>query len=136
MPCMTEWSTSEVQETSVGFCNCPKHSLPITLIHGSFFPGSLQVPEVAFSFDIMIFYLSLNATSMTPVAPFRNALFECLAMCGYEFSSIVCHCHGMTSLPLLCTPLAASDPICLHSSPTLKHTCTTYATTLLPLSDY
>ncbi len=26
-------------------------------------------------------------------------------------------CHGMTSLPLLCPPLAASDPICLHSAP-------------------
>ena len=91
MPRMTEWSTSEVQETSVGFCNCPKHSLPITLIHGGFFPGLPQVLEVAFSFDIMIFYLSLNAASMTPVAPFRNALFECLATRGYEFSSIVRH---------------------------------------------
>src|SRR6266446_6743980 len=27
-----------------------------------------------------------------------------------------CGCHGMTSLPLLCPPLAASDPICLHSA--------------------
>src|SRR6266436_6490118 len=87
----TEWSTSEVQEILVDFCNCPQHTLPIMLIHGGFFPGSPQVLEVAFSFDIMIFYLSLNATSMAPVAPFRNALFKCLAMHRYEFSSIVHH---------------------------------------------
>src|SRR5260370_36425104 len=83
----TEWSTSEVQEVFIDFCNFPKHSLPIALIHGGFFPGSLQVPEVVFSFDVMIFYLSLNlnAASMTPVAPFRNALFKCLATCRYKF---------------------------------------------------
>src|SRR6266446_3623678 len=43
--------------------------------------------------------------------------------------------HGMTSLPLLCPPLAASDPICLHSAPTPKHTHATCTTTLHPLSD-
>src|SRR5258708_5316988 len=26
-------------------------------------------------------------------------------------------CHGTTSLPLLCPPLATSDPICPHSAP-------------------
>ena len=87
----TEWSTSEVQKVFVDFCNCPKHSLPITLIHGGFFPGSPQVLKVVFSFDVMIFYLSLNTASMTPVAPFRNALFECLAMHRYKFSSTVCY---------------------------------------------
>src|SRR5260370_14533806 len=79
----TEWSTSEVREVFVDFCNCPKHSLPITLIHGGFFPGLLWIPEVAFSFDIMIFYLSLNTASMTPVAPFRNAylnVWPCMDM--------------------------------------------------------
>src|SRR5260221_9200067 len=25
-------------------------------------------------------------------------------------------CHGTTSLPLLCSPLATSDPFCLHSA--------------------
>ena len=44
-------------------------------------------------------------------------------------------CHGMTSLPLLCPPLAASNPFHLHSAPTLKHTCATYATVSRPLSD-
>src|SRR5258708_4032392 len=45
--------------------------------------------------------------------------------CGMSPSSHHCHiaknqddllCHGMTSLPLLCPPLAASDPIHLHSA--------------------
>src|SRR5258708_4108550 len=44
-------------------------------------------------------------------------------------------CHGMTSHSLLCPPLAAPNPIHLHSAPTPKHTCTTYATMLCPLSD-
>src|SRR5258708_4418995 len=44
-------------------------------------------------------------------------------------------CHGTTSLPLLHPPLTASDPFCLHSAPTLKHTCTTYATASHPLLD-
>src|SRR5258707_14204656 len=34
-------------------------------------------------------------------------------------------CHGTTSLPLLQSPLAASNPICLYSAPS--------ASTLLPL---
>src|SRR5258708_9432775 len=44
-------------------------------------------------------------------------------------------CHGMTSLPLLCPPLASSEPFCLHSPPTPKHACTTYTTVSHPLSD-
>ena len=52
--------------------------------------------------------------------------------------AIVHWCHGTTSLPLLCPPLAASDPICLFclcSAPTLMCTCATCTTTLRPLSD-
>src|SRR5258705_8180812 len=41
-------------------------------------------------------------------------------------------CHGTTSLPLLPPPLAASEPICPHSTPTPKHTCTTYASYITP----
>src|SRR5260221_9502947 len=64
-------------------------------------------------------------------------------------------CHGMTSLPPLCLPLAASDHLCLHSTssastppplpplhffhlcsaPTPMCTCTAHTTTLCPLSD-
>src|SRR5258707_7079217 len=41
-------------------------------------------------------------------------------------------CHGMTSFHLLCPPLATSNPICLHSTSTPKHTC---AAMLCPLLD-
>src|SRR5258707_14839642 len=47
-------------------------------------------------------------------------------------------CHGMTSLPLLCPPLATSNCLCLfclHSTPTLMHTCAAHMTMLCPLSD-
>src|SRR5258708_23228560 len=65
---------------------------------------------------------------------FANGDKFCSRYLGFILAA-TCLCHGMTSLPLLHPPLAASDPIHLHSTPTPKHTCTTYATMSCPLLD-
>src|SRR5260221_8930570 len=55
--------------------------------------------------------------------------------CPSKLTPTAICCHGTTSLPLLHPPPAASNPICLHSTPTPKHTCATCAAMPCPLSD-
>src|SRR6266446_1038356 len=55
---------------------------------------------------------------------FIFSLKNCLLWTTAKYAQIVA-CHGTTSLPLFCPPLATSDPICLHS--------TSSASTLLQL---
>src|SRR5258708_24579283 len=42
--------------------------------------------------------------------------FEVFFCCQSACKQTDSDCHGMTSLPLLCSPLATSNPFCLHSA--------------------
>src|SRR5258708_31696463 len=44
-------------------------------------------------------------------------LSGCFPLLPRTFSFSLAPCHGMASLPPLHPPLATSDPICLHSTP-------------------
>src|SRR5258708_22815228 len=100
--------------------------------------------------ELTFFHFSLSFVSFLFFRPASNCfnmwtdlIIERSILCSYPASQLLvssghadrlhlieelrtyCKCHGMTSLPLLHPPLAASNPICLHS--------TSSASTLLQL---
>jgi len=71
------------------YCKCKKNTVALNLIRAGFFPGSLVSPPVAFHFNVLIFYNSLNTATSTPVEPFQDALFQCLKEQGYTWPANV-----------------------------------------------
>ncbi len=67
------------------YCECKHNTLPLNIISQGFFPGSPVIPQVAFHFDLLILYESLNTATLMAVELFQTAVFQVLKENGYEF---------------------------------------------------
>ena len=75
---------------SISYCKCLHGSLSLNIISLRFFPGSPVLPHVAFHFDLLVLYDTLNTAMSTAIKLFRNAFFQSLKENRYDFPSQVC----------------------------------------------